>query len=266
MPSLAEYQSAVADDGKGIRWFLAENEADAALTVSAIIAKLEQQGAARRRRWLKASYMINGVEVPQTFAYSMRAPFGGAGAPIDVGVYEEPYFNIPAQGVDVLGNRIGKNRPWPIFLPNGGDYRTRTRCRKLTKYMDALFSEMGVYRELPMCFKDAMTYGISFLKVYERPGKEIGIARRLCDEIFIDANEVRGARQPKNLYERVWVHIEDAFALFPDKDDKAAIERAPRATSGVLYSSNQSEHVALCEAYHLPSTAEAWMVAVRSPA
>jgi len=253
MPTLAETQAGSLADGHGVRWFAASSPAESAMAIASIIARLEQQGAARRRRWLKAAYMVNGVEVPQTFAYSMRAPFGGTGAPIDVNLYEEPYFNLTAQAVDVLSNRIGKNRPWPLFLPQGGDYRTRMRCKKLTRYVDALFAEMDVYREVAACFKDALTYGISFLKIFERPGKRIGLARRLCDEIFVDASEVRGGRLPKNMYDRGWFALEDALAMFPDSKDQEAILRAPRATSGVLYSTGQSDYVALLEAYHLPS-------------
>lgn len=253
MATLAEAQQNVADEGRGVRWFAAATPKEAALTVSGIVSKLEMQNASRRRRWLKAAYMVNGVEVPQTFAYSMRAPFGGGGTPMDVSLYEEPYFNIVAQGVDVLANRIGKNKPWPLFLPQGGNFRTRMRCKKLTRYVDGLFSELEVYKHVRACFKDALTYGIAFLKVYELPGEKIGLARRLCDDIFVDASEIRGGLQPKNMYERAWFPVEDLLARFTSAEDQAAIARAPRATSGVLYSSHQSEYVALLEAWHLPS-------------
>ena len=245
---LSDYTSAQSGLGS-TPWFTLD-DGQLAGSLTAIVSSLENQSASRRRQWVVHSFLVSGTEVPRTFGYSMG---GITTAAINTDGRSEPYFNVVAQAVDVLANRIGRNEPWPYFLPQGGDYKTRIRCKYLTKYVDALFSEMQVYKQTRAAFRDALTYGDAFIKVFEGLDGRIKIERVLADDIYVDVSECRGNAQPKNLYQRSYFPKTDLLAAFPEEEDQAAIKAARAASSGVLYQSSQTEMVALVEAWHLPS-------------
>src|SRR5271165_1419395 len=75
-------------------------------------------------------------------------------------------YNVVQSAIDTVVAKMAKNKPKPLFLTSGGDYRLQRRAKKLTKYVEGVNYENDAYTLSTMIFRDAEIWGTGCLHVY----------------------------------------------------------------------------------------------------
>ncbi|HEY6875559.1 MAG TPA: hypothetical protein VI384_04295 [Candidatus Dormibacteraeota bacterium] len=227
---------------------------------------LYQQGSAlemayRSRRYRHALLyrLVTGDEAPAMFNYWLTSGVGAAIGSLGLGNYVEPAINIVASALEVFENRIGTLRPFVQVLPQGGDFAIREACEKAEYYVDALFDSVRLYDTTTTCFRDAGTWGTTWIKVApDVRGECVEIGRVLDDEILFDEAATLTGR-PGSLIQRRFMPRDDAnvfvdMAPSAERDVvRAAILAAPKAFAASFWGGSLPvEHIALLEGWKLP--------------
>lgn len=158
-------------------------------------------------------------------------------------------LNVVKAAIDTITAKVGKMRPRPTFLTDGGNWSTQLRAKDLQKFMDGAYHQSDTY-ELGMdAFRDAMVCGTSAFHPYAH-------GRRICNErvpvweLFVDrADAMYGT--PRCLYRIKWVAKSQVEFLYPD----AAGEIEPDMMSATYDAQNDAAKagfVRVVEAWCLP--------------
>jgi len=168
--------------------------------------------------------------------------------------YDRLALNVIQSCADTVTEQICKNKPKPMFLTEGGDWKLQSKAKKLNKFVDGQFYATGIYRNDygPAVFKDAVVMGSGFLKVYPQ-GKEIKIERKFPGMVQVDeADGMFG--KPRSMYETAYLPKEYVKRLYPKF--KAQIESCSSAETFFPGHRNLSDFVWVAEAFHLSTTKE----------
>jgi hypothetical protein len=230
------------------RWWDAEKD-DVARAVVDVCTHLEAVGATRR--WENSAFyrLATSRELPGVFGFAMSRK-GWVGVET---AYNKPSVNVIESAISTLTNKIGRSKPWLLFSSASGCFKERIRAKKLSSYVDGLFAELSVYDHARDALVDALTFGTGILKVLEEGG-QIRVERPIADELLVDEGEALYAN-PRNLYQRRWVHRSDLLALYGDNEEaKAAIERNQGAYAGAVLTLDETyrDMIAVVESWHLP--------------
>ena len=157
---------------------------------------LEKQDTNKRARWQRYLGLYEGravsLEHDQYFA--------------DVPVILPPMFNLIRSGCDTAQADIaGRQKPKPMFLTTGADWKTRRRAKKLDKFVEGqLCQKQGMYSDawqvMLTCFHDATKGGTGLAKVFgDVARKQVIIERVLPWEVHVDDREARHGN-PQNIF------------------------------------------------------------------
>lgn len=163
-------------------------------------------------------------------------------------------FNVVQSVVDTKQAKVAKNRPRPMFLTQGGNFRQRQEAKKLTKFADGLFYETKAYEKGQRVFIDAEVFGTGAIKVY-REGDKVCLERVLVPELHVDEAEAFYG-EPRALYQEKYVDRDVLLEMFPEHE--AAI-RLGGDEGGEAKGTAQGEDdlVLVREAWRLPSSKDA---------
>lgn len=163
--------------------------------------------------------------------------------------------NVIKSCIDTATSKIGKSKPRPLFLTEGGVWAERNKAKKLTQFLDGSFSQMKIYDKGAEVFRDGGIFGIGHLKFFvdEKAGT-VGCERVLPDEIIVDdADAIYGT--PRQMHHRKFVSRAELIKKYPQYE--AAIERAkPAFVDGTRLGINL-DLVKIVESYILPTSADA---------
>ncbi len=166
-------------------------------------------------------------------------------------------YNVCKSLIDTLVARITKHKPSPRILTTDGEWSQQQRAKRLTRYIEAQFSALDVYKQCRMVFRDACVYGTGLLKV-QLENDRIRIDRVLPSSVMVPAAEAWYG-QPRQLHHRYFVHQSVLVSLFGKKKREAIELAAGRfidmAVLPVVGLANGM--VEVYESYHLPSGPEA---------
>lgn len=146
-------------------------------------------------------------KVADLLHYSMYGGYSVGGFGFGYAV-RKPLASMTRLTLNVCRNMVGavtskiaaKNKPKPTFLTDAGDYELREKAQNLEKFVEGVFYDSGVYKELSLCFRDACVFGTGVLKVL--PGaKKVDVERTLPLEVIVDDAE-GAAGDPANIYQR----------------------------------------------------------------
>lgn len=127
-------------------------------------------------------------------------------------------LNVIASAVDVAGARIGKQKPAPKILPQGGNYSLRRKSKLLERFLQAQFDISKVYQQSRMAFLDGCIFGTGCLKVYDTD-KTIEVERVFPSEILVDPMESLYG-EPRQIMQRKWLPRDVVKRLFYDNAKK----------------------------------------------
>ncbi len=161
-------------------------------------------------------------------------------------------LNVVQNMIDTVVSKITKNRPKAQFLTSGGDFSLQTRAKKLTKFVEGIFSYDEFYDKAALAFLDACIFGTGCIKIYQENG-QIKSERVFIEEIKIDDIESYYAK-PRQMHQVKYVHRDVLKAMFPGQG--IIIERASdgEATGASQDSTTQiKDMVKVIESWRLPS-------------
>jgi hypothetical protein len=163
-------------------------------------------------------------------------------------------YNVVQSAIDTVTSKMGKNKPKPLFLTDGGDYKLQRKAQKLSKFTDGVFYENHAHDLGVEVFRDACVWGSGALHVYDYNGR-IKYERVVISEIMVDDVEAFYGK-PRSLYRVKNVDRQVLIDMFPDK--QAIIMDANIAKPDDLGAyPTISDEVSICEAWHLPSGPDA---------
>lgn len=175
-------------------------------------------------------------------------------ASVQSAIKDRVSYNLIQSVVDTLAAKIAKNKPKPLFLTSGGNYKLQRKAKKLDKFVEGVFYENNAYALGTQTFKDACIFDGGLTHVYNHYGR-VKFERVMPMEIYID--EVEGFYgKPRQLH---WVKNVDRNVLidaFPEnrkllKDTESA---CPDNIGGY---ENISDVVTVRGSWHLPSGPDA---------
>lgn len=163
-------------------------------------------------------------------------------------------YNVCQSVCDTITSKMAKNKPKPMFLTTGGDYKVQRKAKKLDKFVEGTFYENDAYHLGHTIFRDACVSGDGFLHVFAKDGR-IKYERVIASEIYVDwvdgfYGKPRQLHRVKNIDRMVLL---DAF---PGKKD--LILNANSATADMTgVARNIADQVTVIESWHLKSGIEA---------
>ena len=162
-------------------------------------------------------------------------------------------LNIVKSMVDTVTNKIAKNKPKPMFLTEGGNWKQQRKAKRLGKFIDGKFYEMDIYAKGLQAFRDACIFGTGALKYY-REGSDICVERVFIDEIVADLNESLYG-EPRSIYQTKYIPREVLCRMYPEHEIK--IKMAKQADDFRPLHQGLSNNVVVVESWHLPSGKDA---------
>lgn len=166
--------------------------------------------------------------------------------------YDRPTFNLVQSCIDTVVARIGQNKPAPIFLTDGSDYRQRNLAKKLNNFIGGEFYATRAYEKAVIALRDCLVDGTGAFHIYRDDKDKVAVERVMVGELFIDPNESMYG-EPRQKYRVKLVDRHVLMSLVPGK--KSQIESADQAfpDEQVDASKTVSDQVLVVEGWHLPS-------------
>ena len=161
-------------------------------------------------------------------------------------------LNVVGNITDTLVSRLGKSRPRPMYLTKRGDYRLRTRAKKLTDAMEGIFHQVGMYDLMPKIFQDACIFDLAAMKV-GRDGNDIFAERVFPNELLWDLNAAMYSEVPPSLHQTKKVPLEQMILNFPEHKDQIMYYSAASDSDYFGEEGHDAEMVECVESWHLPS-------------
>src|SRR5271165_734612 len=163
-------------------------------------------------------------------------------------------YNVVQSAIDTVVAKMAKNKPKPLFLTSGGDYKLQRKAEKLTKFVDGIFYENKAYELGTQIFKDACIWGTGALHIFIQDDR-LKFERQVITELQVDDMEAFYGF-PRSLYRTRTVDRSVLLAMFPEK--ASVIHDADTAKPDDLGSyPTTADQIVVCEAWHLPSRKDA---------
>lgn len=160
-------------------------------------------------------------------------------------------FNVVKAAVDTVTAKVGKLRPRPTFLTDGGDWSAQLKAKSLQRFVDGAFHQADVYELGPDVFRDAMVFGTGVFQPLRR-GKRLGADRVRPWELFVDRDDALYGK-PQRLYRVKWLHERQVIALYGHKAAAAQIDPSTRPHEDTY---ERHGYVKCVEAWCLPTEPE----------
>ncbi len=167
---------------------------------------------------------------------------------------EKVTYNVIQSCIDTVQAKMCKNRPKPMFLTSGGDYKMQRKAKKLDKFVEGVFYENNIYELSKEIFRDAAIWGSGIVYVFEEHGR-IKYERVIPSELYADTVESfygspRQIHRVKNIDRSVLAD------MFPHARKEIMTAKSASADLVGQYQ-NVADLVTCIESWHLPSGPEA---------
>lgn len=237
------------DSGTLYKWWNADNDKDLVAQVLSTTEYLKRTNITRIRqasiftRLFSGKPLYNFLASNATLDNSNQLPIG------------RPTANVVYSCTDTLVSRISQDRPKPVFLTDGGDYKQRKLAQEANAFIQGEFFRVKAYDKGALQLRDACVLGNGLLKVFPSHGK-VCVERTLETELLTDFNDAY-YDNPRQLIQVKLVDRSVIMELFPDKEEVISgavhgnVDQTPRSTDTI------SDQFIVAEAWHLPSGPDA---------
>lgn len=228
-------------------WWTAQNDNDLVAQLLSTTEYLTRTNTTRIRqasifaRLFSGKPLYNFLASNSTLDSSNQLPIG------------RPTANVCYSCTDTLVSRISQDKPQPIFLTDGGNYKERNLAKEANQFIQGEFFRTKMYDQGPLILRDSCVLGSGFLKIYpDFKTKKVGADRTLETELLVDFNDGYYSK-PRQLIHKKLVDRSVLLSYFPNKADiimaasHGNVDNTPRSTETV------SDQFILSEAWHLPS-------------
>ena len=218
-------------------------------SVTSVVNQLADFDSARQMQYQVSSRLYGNVSLLGTNGLSMAKMQAQTNSRKDRVTY-----NIVQSAIDTVTAKMAKNRPKPLFLTSGGDYKIQKRAKQLDKFVDGILYENNAWGLGTDCMRDAGVLGDGVVQVFELHGR-VKLERVLASELYVDPLEAFYG-DPRQLHRVKNVDRDVLIDLFPEC--RNAILRADPAKSDAAGSQGDvANQVTVVESWHLPSGPEA---------
>lgn len=163
-------------------------------------------------------------------------------------------YNVVQSAIDTVTAKIAKNKPKPLFLTSGGDWKMQRKAKKCDKFIDGIFYENKYHSLAVDIFRDAAVFGDGFIHVFPLHGR-VKCERVIPSELYVDWMESFYGH-PRQLHRVKNIDREVLKDLFPSK--KRQITETTSASADLIGAyQNVADEVTVVESWHLPSGPDA---------
>jgi hypothetical protein len=237
------------------RWWEADEES-LPTVLAGWAAHLESYDMERRARNLVYARLATNRDLPNIYGLSISRT--GIRA-LDLSEWKAPVFNVCGSSIETLVNKVGRNKPWILFLTDGGDFSARQAGKARSRFVDGVFYETDTYRLTRQMCQDSLTYGDGLIKAsISLDKKSIVHDVVIPDELLVDPwDTLYYGKWPRSLIHRTFVSRSELLSVYGDDPDLAdAINNAPGSFQGPMWmgptSNGSTAMVAVIEAWKLP--------------
>lgn len=230
------------------RWWTAP-KGDRAQAVTAVVKAISEYDSKRATQYQISARLYGNSNLMGVngLSYSKVQSVNSA-------VKDRLTYNVCQSVTDTITSKMAKNKPKPMFLTSGGDYKIQRKAKKLDKFVEGVFYENGAHNLGPIIFRDGCVSGDGFVHVFAKDGR-VKYERVIASEIYVDwvdgfYGEPRQLHRVKNIDRQVLL---DAF---PGK--AALIKNANSASADMTgVARNIADQVTVVESWHLRSGKDA---------
>lgn len=231
------------------QWWLAKTDADLLAQLLSTTEHLKQYHSARIRqdslyaRLFSGKPLYNYLASTSTLDNSQQMPMG------------RPTANVVYSCIDGLTSMITQDKPRPVLLTDGGNYKEQRLAKEYNQFIEGEFFRCKAYELGADICRDSMILGDGFVKVIERDDK-VELERTLATELFVDFNDSY-YRSPRGLVQPKLCDRGIAAQMFPDKEAmvygaaEGTVDNSPQSTDTI------SDQFIVSEGWHLPSGKDA---------
>lgn len=231
------------------KWWLADNDKDLVAQTLSTVEYLKRTNAHRIRqasiftRLFSGKPLYNYLASNSSLETSNQLPIG------------RPTANVVYSCTDTLVSRISQDRPKPVFLTDGGNYKEQKMAKEANAFIQGEFFRTKAYDLMALQLRDSCVLGNGFLKVFQKDDK-VMLERTLETELLTDFNDAY-YDNPRQLIQIKLVDRSVMQDRFPDAEGIIAgavhgnVDSTPRSTETI------SDQFIMAEAWHLPSGKDA---------
>ena len=163
-------------------------------------------------------------------------------------------LNVIQSLIDTVVSKITKNKPKATFLTSGGDFSLQRKAKKLTKFVEGIYSYSEFYEKATMAFQDACIFGTGCIKIFIENG-QIKTERVIISEIKVDDIEAYYGK-PRQLHQEKFIEKSVLKAMFPEHEAQIDVASYPDSQS-YGQSATAKDMIKVIESWHLRSGPDA---------
>jgi hypothetical protein len=135
-------------------------------------------------------------------------------------------------------------------LTSGGDFSLQRKAKKLTKFVEGIYSYSEFYEKATMAFQDACIFGTGCIKIFIENG-QIKTERVIISEIKVDDIEAYYGK-PRQLHQEKFIEKSVLKAMFPEHEAQIDVASYPDSQS-YGQSATAKDMIKVIESWHLRS-------------
>lgn len=231
-------------------WWKEESDIGIAQSVQSVVSTIMEFDGRRQTQYQISARLYGNTDLMGVNGLTFSKVAGNQ----QNGMRDRISYNVVQSAIDTITAKIAKNKPKPLFLTSGGDYKMQRRAKKLTKFIDGVFYDNDIRRLGPSAFRRAAVNGDGFVHVYGKDGKvcyeEVFNSELLVDWLDGMHGNPRQMHRLKN--------VDRAVAVDMFSEHRAAIVNADEVGTDLSGAyQHVSDQVLLVESWHLPSGEDA---------
>lgn len=218
-------------------------------SVNAIIATISSHDSGRQTQLNISSRLYGNVSMMGLNGLSFQKL-----ADVKNSMRDRVSYNLVQSVVDSKVARMSKNKPKPLFLTSGADYKTMRKAKKLDKWCEGVFYENEAYKLGPQVLRDAEIWGDGIIHIFEQNSR-VKWERVLESELLVDVIEgIYG--KPRQMHRVKSIDRGMVADMFPEA--KKSIEVCSSASASLKGTyENIADMINVAESWHLPSGPDA---------
>ena len=226
------------------RWWLSPPK-ERPHAITSVVKSLASFDSRRQTQYQISTRLYGNVNLMGLSGLSMNKI-----ASVQHSVKDRISYNVIQSCTDTITAKMAKNKPVPMFLTSGGQYKIQRKAKKLDKFVEGVFYENDAYALGTDIFRDSCILGDGFVQVYDLHGR-VKYERVIASELYVDWMESFYG-EPRQLHRVKNVDRAVLCDLFPNK--KAAIMGANSASADLIGGyQNVADQVTVVESWHLRS-------------
>ena len=229
------------------RWWLEEEGSEAGERAWSVYEALEEQDRGRQECLLHFLRLYGNLPYEGINASSYNKTANS----------NRVTWNVVGNVCDYANSRIGKQRPVPKCMPEGGNRSISRRAKLLDRFLKAQFRVSKVFETGRRVFLDQLVFGTGIFHPHV-DGDEVCVERVFPGEVLVDHHEGLYG-EPRQMFRRKWVSRDVLMEMFKD-DERACVVIRDSGPGNQAWlrdfgyvSEGVHDMVLVAEGWHLPS-------------